>query len=400
MRSSPPAPTHSRPAFTLVEILVVVGIIAALMGTVWVSLGSSLDLAKAQQNKALLNEVDAALQSRMEAFGRLSQESSLGRNTGGGWLDVSLRASNIANGTTALDFNQARLYVLHDVYRGLFPQRLEDLFGLDGTAGTLDDSPLLALFVERSTVFPSVANLASNLNDPSLANQNVELLALMLTTQYAVDAQPLSPDAISESIQDVDGDGLIEIVDNFGNPLAFYNAPTRLIRPAGQTLTGSGHFVNPITRSQAERAKLYDNTIVLFDATAGNNYQLNAYSSGGVATVQHPLNTSPLDRLRLLDGALTGTIGVTNYYGIAGSTTLQALDETAFWTRNTYFQPLVVARGDDGELGFVPPTSTDAIGMSGQVVAGTSGEARLGYINPAEIEAIGDNLTNRKRVLR
>ena len=236
---------------------------------------------------------------------------------------------------------------------------------------------------------------------------------LTLTTQLGLTARPLSTDEIDEALVDSDGDGLFELVDTLENPLRFYNAPTRLVRPDGFVGTNLAN----ISTADAALARSVINSLPTFEAGAypGQELPPSLVVSGAntIVTTTHPLNIDPFDRLRLLDTTFATDLAVAGYFGATGTVTIKAFTEEWYWTPNTFLVPVVLAAGADELFGMDPPSSNRGIDATGDVVAATgtsgfftgNGAARLGYIAPedagfGDASNVSDNLSNRKRVLQ
>ena len=153
-------------------------------------------------------------------------------------------------------------------------------------------------------------------------------------------------------------------------------------------------------RSQMSTVVTFDQSL---DNTPANGLHPVAYDpgSGWIATAGHPLNTDPLDRLRSLenDGAApeltgNGTISIVNYFGSGVAADLFQFGESRYWTPNTYFSPLVVAPGPDGDYGHGDPSTFD-IGAPYP-----NDELRLGAVPTEDFTQVNDNVTNQKRVLQ
>ncbi|MEZ6067501.1 MAG: hypothetical protein R3B90_17730 [Planctomycetaceae bacterium] len=167
--------------------------------------------------------------------------------------------------------------------------------------------------------------------------------------------------------------GLPSFVDGWERELVFYNAPTALLRPNGNQDTSGGPpnppVREPINRTDYDNARTLITTLPSF-SVSGATLAWDDYTS--------PLNIDPLDPY--------GTIG-----------TSPANDDESTFERlihaiDTYYTPLIISPGPDGETGLFAPDDTDNGGGVDSDV-----HRRLGKIDPSRIERIYDNLTNQQR---
>ncbi|MEZ6057748.1 MAG: type II secretion system protein [Planctomycetaceae bacterium] len=340
--------SRSREGFTMIELLVVMTIIALLFGAVLFAMGRSTENARVAGTRTLLKQIDAAIQDRLEAFQRHSFRSEASA--------IRAKYNSIVSPTSNLDgadLTQLETLVRKVRYREMLPQRKEDLFGLDNTdnSGTDDDAQYWK-WVRTKDSNPS----------------STELLYAALTRGPSYGGAPLQLDDIpSQYIVDSDGDGLLEFVDGWGQPLRFYNAPTGLLRP-------SGYATADISILNQQNARVFVPGLpdVLLDPSMPSDVSADDYAS--------QLNRDPLDPLGDLQSMMSGGGAIA-----AWVTARFRVDDMGVWdysAPNTYYTPLVVSAGSDEQLGLKEPSGT--------------GAERLGVVESPP-DAIYDNLTNRQR---
>ena len=179
--------------FTLIEILVVIGIIVFLITMTLSVVSGVIASGRDKATKATIKKIDGLLTQRMENF-------TMGR-----------KAQDLNGQTRQKVIDQKVLFK-----RG-FPQSLD------------------------STEIPTLPSSYIPANDDP-ATQSSEAMYLFLTKLESFGQPAGDEDAFSSSeIQDTDNDGLMEFVDNWGRPLRFYRWPTRLIRPGNPATTAQAY---------------------------------------------------------------------------------------------------------------------------------------------------------------
>jgi len=329
---------HRRRGFTLIELLVVIGIIGLLASMALVAYGRSGESARAASTKALLRILDGALQERLEAFRRAPFDKLADSYPG-----VAAYNGGQPNKLTALECKQV-------LYRQLFPQRLQDLYGWDNATGTAgqnrDDAPLLRA-IEKKT-----GKTATQLTSAATsAVSSAELLYLCLTEGESFGVPGLSLDGVNaQLIDDTDGDGLLEFVDGWGNPLRFYRAPTALLRPDGNVFDPndmSDPTGEPITQANYDVARNLIRALPPLEPDSGTSLTWDGYDN--------VLNSDPLDPLGEL--RLTGN-GSVKLFRTNGATTDESNFENRYHSIDTFHAPLIVSVGPDGLLGLGEPEAT------------------------------------------
>jgi prepilin-type N-terminal cleavage/methylation domain-containing protein len=192
---------HRRRGFTMVELLVVIGIILFLVTISITLIGNMISKARQAATAATIQKIDGLLNERLQAFARAFEDTDLSVSLNR--MTQSLRANNIY--VRSSKDPAVRILVRKDLFRENFPQVNGD-----------------------STKFPLLPSVP---NDPAESSEN---LYWMLTQADVFGVAPVDASEFKTSeVKDTDGDGRLEFVDAWGNPLRFYRWPTRLLKPWG-----------------------------------------------------------------------------------------------------------------------------------------------------------------------
>lgn len=391
-----PAPRtpHSSGGFSLIEILVVLGLIAFLTAAIVVILPRVSNASKLAATRATIKKVDELLNDRINGFQRWIQT----QNTLAGTNAPSYVVS--AGYTTQYKQNPPlyQLLASKTAFRTTFPQN----------------------FGEMSS--PPAYNAANH----KQITESAACLYIILTQAAVFDTEPpAAAELKGVEVADTDGDGLLEVVDAWGQPLRYYRWPTRLFRPATSASTvetpqTNSTNVNYFTLAPAPSPA----SILISSAPRG---PLFAWSSTGTysvgQTIQQTTNVSNLMMFQCTTSTPPGTPGGTqpNF----GSVTAQGqtvpdgsnlvwtsvldpltidsddpngidstgmyINETTFHTWSTYHVPLIVSCGTDGTLGLYEPFDATNFGTLAQPQfdsTDSSGFAR---------NALYDNITNHQQ---
>lgn len=355
-----------RSAFSLVELLVVMSIMALLMTLAIVVVGDIFGTAKRQATVATIKKVDELFTTRMDAFHR--------------WLQTQGDA-NIAlagNERGLVGTNQALALVLgrKEYFRHYFPQ----------------------MFTESPTAISGGPTHNPN-------TESSECLYFLLTHAEAFGAEPIGEDTFSTSeVADTDGDGLKEIVDGWERPLRFYRWTTRLVRPDGINVDTT--FIRPLMGTSIQLYKTWQPNVsyVVGDLVVPVTFSerlfrcTNAGTTGGMEpawttmvgstvmdnTAQWTAELDPFILRRDSDDQLGLINSAVNAMQFDAATF-----ENNYHTMESYHAPLIMSAGPDGDLGLYEPNDVANHGHLAQPLPDTAG-------NPTKttVDELTDNIAN------
>ncbi len=369
-----------RAGFSLIELLVVVTIMAIVVGTLITFLGVGGAAARRGATQTTIEKLDSMLKARLDEFNKnlAEQERKKARadllaagNLEANWLNIQSNAEALGGAYASLPLASKIAIIKLDRYRGTFPQRYADMHGLNGTAdpaaGYVDDSPLWRKYFLGSPP-PSVWNgVPRNPSAHQPETESSELLYLILLEGKGTGASKgIADDINPRHLKDSDGDGIPEIYDDWGNMLRFYNAPTRLLRPGGvdTTPTTDQFSLAETLISGLPRRPTQQEIDDLSNPLLRGPYNQNSF------------NQNPFDTRKSLHMV----------FGPPGSRTAAAVTtfENLFHTPDTFFKPLIVSAGEDGDFGLGAPTAT--------------GPERLAAPASTDLSTAADNITNLQRL--
>ena len=290
-----------RAAFSLIELLVVIGIITFLTAATAVVAIRFIGTARVKASQTTIKKVGELLSSRINDLERFidKENRSAGANL----------PSYAQNFLAAAGGNRQAALVLgrKDLFRRNFPQR----------------------FVEDTQA--TASGFDASKHQPETESAEVLYYLLSNAPSFGTETDDLSHFTSSE-IADTDGDGLLEFVDAWGNPLRFYRWPTRLIRPAAAGVESSPG-ARPILINTKRAARFLINRLP-------DSISIGRDSDDPLGVV-NPVKPPATDN-----------------------------DLTAFenqiHTANTWHVPLIVSAGPDEELGLFEPNDTTNFGTLAQ----------------------------------
>ena len=422
---------EDRVAFTLIEILLVVtiiGILVALMGTV---VRNSVRKAREAATVAIIQKIEGLLDERAKGFERATKSRDFQRVVetitnqllqqsedinGNGTLDPGedLNGNGVIDrGVIRISPKVIEVIARKEYFRQYFPQRFEEL------------APNSSAF-PPTTVLPAV--MAS---DPQITfvptahrrrTESSALLYYSLTRMHAFGVPPVGESEFGTTeVRDTDGDGLLEFVDAWGQPLRFYRWPTRLLKPNGPY----GIDGMPAGGTFATYGGLgTDDVVVPTNIRQLAGLLISGLVSGPAVPGQWDvLSEDPDDPYGLIMTELkrqfaTGVQACPSY-PIGSQSSSSRYQEPFYPTLDTYHTPLIISVGSDGVargdaldtvietgLGLFEPwegTDTNGDGIPDSdlgILAQPRGLTISGgqYVIPTNVfDAFTDNITNRNR---
>jgi len=384
--------SNPRTGFSLIEVLIVIGLIAFLTAAIVVIMPRVGNAAKVSATQATIKKVDELLNDRINGFVRWIQT----QNTQAAGTNPPAYVLN-APGFNANQYQQnpAVYQILATKYwfRRFFPQNFSE-----------------------TTPVPTY-----NASVHKQVTESAACLYLILTQASVFDTDPLpAADLRGLELADTDGDGLMEIVDAWGQPLRYYRWPTRLFRPAissGNVGTPNWYNIEPapaptpasLLVTTATRGPIPQWTSGSY--SVGQTIQPATIVQNGVpnvmmyqCTVAGASGTSEPNPWGTSAGSTTGDGGVTwqavldplavdgdDPNGLVSSNFVNETGPQYYHTWATYHIPLIVSCGTDGLLGLFEPYDTTNFGTLAQPQfdpTDTTGLAR---------SAMYDNLTNHQK---
>lgn len=437
---------HHRGGFTLIELMIVVtiiGILASAIGVTIVNMGES---AREAQTLATLNKVDGLISARRQgvvratrsvSFRRLVRELHRAIDTGSRRPEVPYIPGFSKSATEILAIKLSM--------RAAFPQFLGEVIDPTDSGGTR--------VVDRII---NDADLTFDNAKHTPDTESSEVLYYALTSMEVYGFPPVSTDSFSTNeVQDTDGDGLLEFVDGWRQPLRFYRSPTRLIKPYGalgpdnvpgnpgndDAALENAAGNTPLAESLSEMGYRHPTSGVYSDDLLIRNEwrQFAALFISGLPRAPSlpgqydTLNEDPDDPY----GLLVQQFSILNARSPGSSNSVMTVQAFAnlelglFPTFDTFHTPLVVSAGPDGQLGILEPFPTEDRDGDGTLDAGEdlNGNGQIDlfghlaipelnvqpndipgdppsprspapsapYITTAAFEAAADNITNLNR---
>lgn len=340
---------RNRGGFTMVELLVVIGLILFLMTISIAALGGAIGIARQKATQATLLKIHGLMQQRIDAFNRAMEKTNRQQ----------------AIDKLKKDWFQAYSYIPQDkvldvmvrkhIFRSRFPQSFLETGGAPAP-------PTGVTYVSASH---------------QQITESSALLYWILTSSEVYGIAPVDQGEFSSSeVRDTDGDGLNEFVDAWGRPLRFYRWPTHLFRPGTSSTTAGAIGATTVEST----------TFAPVDRTYAGVLWSGLPAAPTVAGELDPLSRDPDDP--------TGQLR----RFVSTSTAAMTVVQNQFSTPNTYHAFLIVSAGPDAVLGLEEPFSPTTINATSPALGATQG--RLGALtsySAIELNPINDNLTNRKR---
>ena len=442
--------------FTLLELLIVIGLIATLMTLSVVVMSGFLTTAEVEATSATIQKTFRLLEQRTDAFDRSFKGSRK-------QLEISrIRFLLARQELFGVSEESIEILAKKAAYRFEFPQRMverttigEDInsngildsgedINSNGVLDGLDNVPngaaypnlavgqtasvpgmpfsiydkiaypiALQQLIKEGNATPTSdlvnARVTLNWSRHQTATESAELLyyTLVYSTSYgsaAVDSDRFT----NAEVRDTDGDGLPEFVDAWQQPLRFYRWPTRLIDthppvPFQPVLSDPNDATDVIITVDTNNDGIPDTTV---------GQRQVAPLERQVASIM--LKGLPLAPALLPDGRLPRDLLLTDpddpvgilYFelerlnGLNGTPLFSnEFNETKYHTPDTFHSPLIVSAGKDGQLGLYEPNDSANFGNLAQYNDNLNGNATAREAADLALmqDVIADNVTNRNK---
>lgn len=360
---------NRRSGFSLIELLVVLTIIGIVAAMFVGAYGPTLAAGRVANTKSLLKKLGSMVEERVKAVEKDKHFADGAGVSGGGYVRPTLARFNegMAGNAFVMSPQLADEISKRHNYRMALPQRLEDLLGYDALPGTRDDSRLLKTWLSKTG---GVLRPAGH----QTKNESAKLLYLALSEGGLASQirDGIEARHIAYLDQNDKAMGLPAFVDGWGNPIRFYNWPTRLIRPNGPTSNIDPRYFHDTAKVLVPSLNIpptpspFPPTIYSAEVNQDPNDPRREFARMLSST------TLPVAPFRLTVWDATGTPYAND--------TCPPLDINQLYELATWNRPLVVSAGEDGEFGLEETTA--------------AGANRLCRPIAGQEEALADNFTS------
>ena len=407
-----------RVGFSLVELLVVIGVIATLASLTLVVVTNITDSARENATITTTVKVGVAVDDRVSAFNRSFRGRRLTRATAAlerlakvGMLpdvyDDGRPLDQVPVEPRLLDSGAAEAIARKLAFRQQFPQQYSELPPEDNSFITANDIAGVLTGVSGSNGIPDIVERRSgdelldaarrrlspaasdadvaaeavraftDTSEASIIAESSEVLYFSLTKLAVFGASPVDADQfLSGEIADTDNDGMLEFIDNWGNPLRFYRWPTRLIdQNYDASLRDDQNVISGAERRTA--------TLLIRDLPPEPPEILEVLLDGSTSSrrPRDPLKIDPDDPIGRIGFELARLNGFNNRPNLS-----LHFNEAGFHSADVFHTPLVVSAGPDEVLGLFEPNDTTNRGNLAQPIQADGTDTDL-----------FDNITNRNR---
>ncbi|MBA4031140.1 MAG: hypothetical protein C0478_09670 [Planctomyces sp.] len=306
----------ARGGFTVIELLVVIGIILLLISLFAVTFGNTILTARERATQGTILKIDGLLQQRIESFHR-AVDKVLEQGTNNQRYFRQVKADlGISNQNTSSYVPAMKVLTRKMLFKQVFPQSFD--------------------ISEMPTTHPLLTSSAYIVANHKKETESAACLYYALTQAQVFGMAPVSSDNFSSNeVRDTDGDGHLEFIDAWGEPLRFYRWPTGLIRN-----TTSGTTISPA---------LPGTSLTYANNTIDRQYALVLIPDLPAAdgTNLDPLGVDPDDGYGRIQSMLLGL----------------SQSDVNFRSRyhqlDTFFAPLIVSGGPGKAIGLEEPHTTN-----------------------------------------
>jgi prepilin-type N-terminal cleavage/methylation domain-containing protein len=214
-KSAPPRATGSRSGFTLIEMLVVIGIISVLLA---LTAGAAIQVFAEQQKRVSQDRV-TNVSSMLDQQWKAAVDDARSINSSA----IPPGVQNMATDSNGPNAERARIIWIKINLIREFPQSYAEALVPSGPVNpyvTPGNLPPVDAYVQAINNSNQAAHTANT--------EAAACLYMALRRARRGQGQYVDPESLGKNaIRDSDNDGIMEIVDGWGVPLSFYRFPTR-----------------------------------------------------------------------------------------------------------------------------------------------------------------------------
>lgn len=349
-----------RGGFTLIELLMVIVVISILTSLVTMASMSVISQARGAATKATLRKVGAIILARQKAIEEAVKtkdidpfqviETYFSAEVNKVWSDNSITSAQ------KMDIAQR----LTD-YRGLISGRLSPFASADrrlkNVMASLEWCRIILPQTWEDADFQRCARRLPKMTSPNPATESAEVLYFLVHQSPIKGIFSFETDTDSfksDQQKDTDGNGELEFVDGWGNPLRFYRWPTRLLRPNGfpanyKPRETYDYSTNPPTIIEHQ-----------FIPPISDADLVNAQILFGLRPI------APDDPSDTFDLQINARVPDASINALNTSAEVLAM-EAEYHLPHTHHQPVVISAGADGKFGMHNPSDKASFGYWGKI---------------------------------
>jgi prepilin-type N-terminal cleavage/methylation domain-containing protein len=261
-----PAACVPRPAFTLVELLVVITILAILASMVLFALAASTESARVAKTKSTINKLNSLIMAKYESY-----------KTRRVPVDVKLVATKRTYPNGPAGWAHARLDVIRELLRMEMPDGFTDIE--DPPITTWNGGQMTRPAASQSYLSLLNAAKARNLNAVQTTNLQQAMCLYMIVTRGCDDPDVMEQFSSDEVAND-SATGLSYFVDGWGRPIYFLRWAPAYVSPLQPSSTTQHDPFDPMNVEPLKYQPTYPLYPLIYSAGPDGVFDLKAGPAG------------------------------------------------------------------------------------------------------------------------